>query len=218
MAFKNPNNVITLDDDISEYITVNGVYYSDTQNRYPDIAGVVVRCDRCGTCPLACCIGVDDYNTRSYDLCMLCVDQVRSGKLTVRELEESAGITDKSTYSMEELAARLQDIRDKQTENGKLTDIGLECQYLFSDIQRAQLESLYEALAGHKAEHFRLNKAESEELMAMLVYILKVYRGRVWPADPNDRVIHPYYMILPPEPISGSGTPPENSSPDYPSS
>jgi hypothetical protein len=218
MAFKNPNNVITLDDDISEYIAAHGIYYSDTRARYPDMANVVVRCDRCGTCPLACCIGVDDYGSRSYDLCMSCVELARTNKLSVRELEESVGITDKSNYSMEELEARLQDIRDEQVEDGKLTDIGLECQYMFSDIQRALLESLYECLAEHKAEHFRLNKAESEDLMAMLVYILKVHQGRIWPADPNDRVIHPDFMRQPPEPMSGSGTPPENSRPDSPDS
>jgi hypothetical protein len=109
MAFKNPNNVITLDDDISEYIAMNGVYYSDTRNRYPSMDNVVVRCDRCGKCPLACCIGIDNYGTRPYDLCMACVDLVRSGKLSVKELEDSAG------FNKDELSVSMDDLTTSQS-------------------------------------------------------------------------------------------------------
>jgi hypothetical protein len=102
--------------------------------------------------------------------------------------------------------------------DGKLTETELSShQYILSDIQRALLETLYEYLAEHKAKHFRLTKDESHEFMAMLVYILKVYQGRIWPADPNDRVIHPDFQRQPPEPMSGSGTPSDNSRPDSPS-
>jgi hypothetical protein len=180
MAFKNPNNVITLDDDISEYIAANGVYYSDTRNRYPDMPGVVVRCDRCGKCPLACCIGVDDYGTRPYDLCMACIELARTDKLSVKELEDSAGFNkDELTASMEDLTTNQSTRHDAKVVDGNLTETELSSQYILSDIQRALLETLYEYLAEHKAKHFRLTKDESEELMAMLVYILTVYQGRI---------------------------------------
>ena len=173
MAFKNPNNVITLSDDITEYIAVNGVYYSDTRNRYPDMPRVVVRCDRCGKCPLACCIGVDNYGTRPYDLCMSCVEVARTSKLSVKDLEDCAGFNkDELTASMEDLTTS-QSMRRHDTldVDGNLTETELSSQYIFSDIQRAQLEALYEYLVEYKAEHFRLTKAESDEFMVVLMYI-----------------------------------------------
>jgi ferredoxin len=53
MAFKNPANISSLDDETYTKVALQGVYYSDTRTRYSEIAAVV-RCDKCGLCPLAC--------------------------------------------------------------------------------------------------------------------------------------------------------------------
>jgi hypothetical protein len=81
MAFKNPANISTLDDETCSKITQQGIYYSDARTRYPDTAAVV-RCDKCGLCPLSCSIGLD-----SYDLCLPCVNSIRTAQLPVQELE-----------------------------------------------------------------------------------------------------------------------------------
>ncbi len=81
MAFKNPLNISTLDDETCSKIVQQGTYYSDSRTRYPGISAVV-RCDKCGLCPLSCSIGLD-----SYDLCLSCVNSIRTVQLPVQELE-----------------------------------------------------------------------------------------------------------------------------------
>lgn len=81
MAFKNPANISTLDDETCSKIVLQGIYYNDSRTRYPDMAAVV-RCDKCGICPLSCSIGLD-----SYDLCLPCVNSIRTAQLPVQELE-----------------------------------------------------------------------------------------------------------------------------------
>jgi len=81
MAFKNPMNISTLDEETCNKIVQQGIYYNDSRTRYPDMAAVV-RCDKCGLCPLSCSIGLD-----SYDLCLPCVNSIRTSQLPVQELE-----------------------------------------------------------------------------------------------------------------------------------
>ena len=64
MAFKNPADISSLDDETCSKIALHGTYYSDARTRYPDMAAVV-RCDKCGLCPLSCSIGFE-----LYDLCL----------------------------------------------------------------------------------------------------------------------------------------------------
>ena len=81
MAFKNPANISSLDDETCAKVALHGTYYSDARTRYLDIVAVV-RCDKCGLCPLACSIGFE-----SYDLCLPCANNIRAETLSVQELE-----------------------------------------------------------------------------------------------------------------------------------
>ena len=186
MSFKNPNNLITLDDDITANIAENGQYYPNTHVRYPG-AAVLVRCDRCGKCPLACCIGLD-----TTDLCLECVELARTSKLTVKDLEASYGITEESHESFkrkreEEYKSRVSQIVDTMTE------LELHSQYIISDIQCRQLDHLFECLAKHKSNSFRLSYSESTKLMSQLSLIYSFNMSRKW-ISADDRMIHPRYL------------------------
>ena len=205
MSFKNPNNLITLGDDLTANIAVNGQYYPDARMRYPTMPDTVVRCDRCGKCPLACCVGLDTTN-----LCLECVESARTQTLPVKDLELSAGINSEFAESMNALHmnnAYIEQINDAMTEAELLG------QYMLSDIQRAQLEAIYGYLAEHESQSFRLTFSESNELNKLIRCITNIHLVRQWTSDPEDRMIHPRFLRNPPQPDSapGSGmaTPPE---------
>jgi len=183
MAIKNPNNLITLDDDITENVAVNGQYYPDTRVRYREFPESVVRCDRCGKCPLACCVGLD-----TTDLCLECVELARTRTLTVKDLEHSVGITDTAEGPTVHSSNAFDPNSDQIQPN--LTEEELHTQYYLSDIQRAQIETLYECLAEHKTNSFRLTSEESNELMSIMYLISKFNAIRKW-SSPEDRMIHP---------------------------
>lgn len=198
MSIKNPNNIITLDDDITANIAVNGQYYPDTRMRYPEEA-VLVRCDRCGKCPLACCVGLD-----TTDLCLECVELTRTQTLSVKDLETSSGITQEYQESFQ--AKREEEYRSGMSQiEDSMTELELHSQYMMSDIQRGQLELLYESLAEHKTNSFRLTCSESAEIMNQLFLIYSFNMGRKWLSE-DDRMIHPRYQRNPPVPDSAPGS------------
>jgi len=140
----------------------------------------------------------------------------RTQTLSVKELELSAGIntefTDKSQFIVHHNDAPNLDFRygsgvydksaphgaesmnnaDTEQINDAMTDVELFGQYMLSDIQRAQLESLYESLSKHKSQSFRLTPRESNELTKLINSIIHIHIARQW-QSPEDRMVHPRF-------------------------
>jgi hypothetical protein len=144
---------------------------------------------------------------------MECVELARTQALTVKDLETSSGITPEYNESFQ--AKREDEYRSGLSQIvDSMTELELHSQYMMSDIQRGQLEFLYECLAEHKANSFRLTCSESNELMNQLFLIYSFNMGRKWRFE-DDRMIHPRYQRTPPvpdsAPSSGMETPQEPS-------
>lgn len=157
MAFKNPVNISSLDDETCAKVALHGTYYSDARTRYPDLAAVV-RCDKCGLCPLACSIGFE-----SYDLCLPCVNTIRSNTLTVQDLE--ADLTTRTA------ALHVEGHNTEATQ--KQGDKNLE--YIMSNIQCGTARILYNYLnkiANRDSKILKLTADESQKLSEYCICFL----------------------------------------------
>ena len=157
MAFKNPVNISSLDDETCYQIATHGIYYSDTRTRYPDIVAVV-RCDKCGLCPLSCSIGFE-----SYDLCLPCVNTIRANTLTVQELE--LDLTTKTTALQEEGVS----VESTQKQGDK------NLEYIMSSIQCGTARILYNYLnkiANGESKILKLTADESQKLSEYCICFL----------------------------------------------
>ena len=158
MAFKNPANISSLDEETCTKVALQGIYYSDTRTRYPDIVAVV-RCDKCGLCPLACSIGFE-----SYDLCLPCANNIRAETLSVQELE-----TDLSTRT----DALQVEGHTEATEKQAAENI----EYIMSNIQCGTVRAMYNYLtkvANSESSTFRLTTDESQTLSEYCAAFLRV--------------------------------------------
>lgn len=149
MAFKNPANISSLDDETCAKVALHGTYYSDARTRYQDMAAVV-RCDKCGLCSLACSIGFE-----SYDLCLPCANNIRVEKLSVQELE-----TDLATRTD---ALRVEGHNTESTEKQAVENL----EYIMSNIQCGTVREMYNylnKLANAEPSTFRLTTDEAQTL------------------------------------------------------
>lgn len=173
MAFKNPFGITTLDDNTCSTIALQGTYYSDTRIRYPDKIAVV-RCDRCGLCPLSCSIGMDDY-----DLCLPCANKYRTSELSVNVLEADL-------YTRHNITAESHEqINNQDADNIK---------YIVSDMQTSIVSAMYsylDKLMSSTTPTFRLTKSETETLYGYCSIFSRIHEHREWSDNPGDRFIPP---------------------------
>ena len=158
MAFKNPADISSLDDETCSKIALHGTYYSDAITRYPDLAAVV-RCDKCGLCPLACSIGFE-----SYDLCLPCANTIRAGNLTVQELEL-------------DLTVRTDALREGGHTEATEKQAAENLEYIMTNIQCGTVRAMYtylNKLANSELSTFRLTTDEAQTLSEYCAAFLSV--------------------------------------------